>query len=199
MESAGAHHGKKVSAPALAIEAVEVDDHCVGSRWTVGDMEYLARLIAIIAMGQARHAARIVAELQPSEPAINAAALRMDAKQRLAISGKSQDERDAARWHRDGLIFEAISWIAARQTAEGEALLKDPHISATTQGLDGLMIELDPEGMAVARATIFEDKCSTSPRAKFRDEILPTFKNYHVNRRASGHSRLRGAVPGGPV
>src|SRR5216684_4148826 len=44
------------------------------------------------------------------------------------------------RWQRDGFIFEAISWIAARQTHGERALLKDPHVSATSQGLDGLMI-----------------------------------------------------------
>jgi hypothetical protein len=56
--------------PALAIEAVEVDAHCIGSRWTAVDIDHLARIIAIIAMGQATHAARIIAELVPSEPAV---------------------------------------------------------------------------------------------------------------------------------
>ena len=46
------------------------------------------------------------------------------------------------RWQRDGFIFEAISWIAARQACGERALLEDPHVSATSQGLDGLMIEL---------------------------------------------------------
>lgn len=170
---------------ALNIEACKVNEHCVGSRWEVLDTNYLARIIAIIAMGQAVHAAQIIADLLPAAPAINEEALREDAKLRLSIKGDTKDAQDASRWHRDGLIFEAISWIAARQEASGEVLLKDPHISATTQGLDGLMIELDEEGTAITRVTIFEDKCSGDPRGKFRDEVLPAFSAYHRNRRAS--------------
>lgn len=37
---------------ALAIEQVEVDEQCTGSRWTVVDIDRLARIIAIIAMWQ---------------------------------------------------------------------------------------------------------------------------------------------------
>ncbi len=171
--------------PALKIEACKVNEHCVGSRWEVSDADYLARVIAIIAMGQAIHAGQIIAKLSPAAPAINKEALRDDAKLRLSIKGDTKDAQDASRWHRDGLIFEAISWIAARQVADGEVLLKDPHISATTQGLDGLMIELDEENKEITRVTIFEDKCSADPRRKFRDEVLPAFEAYHRNNRAS--------------
>jgi hypothetical protein len=171
--------------PALIIEPVEVDADCVGSRWTAADIDHLARIIAIIAMGQAAHAARIIAELLPSEPAIHYAALQADARQRLSIVGRKKEQRETSRYRRDGLIFEAISWAAAHQATAGKALLRDPHLSSTTQGLDGLMIELDEAGTAVARATIFEDKCSEHPRHMFRYEILPAFRVYHDNKRAS--------------
>ena len=170
---------------ALKIEACKINEHCVGLRWEVADAEYLARVVAIIAMGQAIHAAQIIIDLAPAAPTINDEALREDAKLRLSIKGDTKEAQDASRWHRDGLIFEAISWIAARQAAKGEVLLKDPHISATTQGLDGLLIELDEAGTAITRATIFEDKCSGDPRRKFREEVLPAFALYHKNKRAS--------------
>jgi hypothetical protein len=67
-----------------------------------------------------------------------------------------------------GEIIEA--WIAARQIAGPAVLLKDPHLKSTTQGIDGLMIELDPGTSQVTRATICEDKCSENPRKMFRDE-----------------------------
>ena len=127
--------------------------------------ELLAKLIAIIAMGQAKHAARIITEFLPAEPPLKFDALREDAKQRLSVTGNTPAEaRKPRRWHRDGLMFEAISWIAAKQCATAGVLMKDPHMSATTQGLDGLMIELDEQGKTVVRATILEDKCSNSPR-----------------------------------
>jgi hypothetical protein len=130
-------------------------------------------------MGQATHAARILAELLPAEPAITHDALKDDAKRRLSLDGRSEERR----YHRDGLIFETISWAAAQQATKGKALLRDPHLNSTTQGLDGLMLELDENG--INRATIFEDKCSEHPRTKFRDEIMPAFKGHHENKRAA--------------
>ena len=185
---------------AISTAACKVNEHCVGDHWTVGDFDLLARLIAIIAMGQAKHAARIITELQPAVPALTLDVLRADAKQRLTVTGDTPEKQDAHRWHRDGLVFEAISWIAARQGAAANVLMRDPHISATTQGLDGLMIELDEKGAIVVRATILEDKCSNDPRRKFRDEVLPAFRNYHASRRASElvaatSSLLDGRIP----
>jgi hypothetical protein len=90
-----------------------------------------------------------------------------------------------SRYHRDGLIFEAISWAAAHQATGGKALIRDPHLSSTTQGLDGLMIELDESGAGIKRATILEDKCSENPRRMFRDEIIPAFKAHHEDARAA--------------
>jgi hypothetical protein len=151
-------------------------------------------------MGQAKHVARIIADLQPAVPPLTIELLRADAKQRLTVTGDTPEKQDAHRWHRDGLIFEAISWIAARQGAAANVLMRDPHISATTQGLDGLMIELDEKGETVVRATILEDKCSNDPRRKFRDEVLPAFQNYHAGKRASElvaatSSLLDGRIP----
>lgn len=168
---------------ALTIAEVVVDDHCIAHCWTPGSTAMLARLVAIIAMGQAAHAARIITGLAPAEPRLDHAALREAAKVSLSLAGETEQQRDALRAHRDGFIFESISWIAAQQSTNGAALLRDPHIKATTQGLDGLMLERNEEG-EISQATIFEDKCTTNPRAKFRDEILPAFKAHHENKRA---------------
>ena len=177
--SAAGHDG------VLGITKVDINEHCTGSRWTAADLDLLARIIAIIAMGQATHAAQIINELLPAEPAINDEALSADAKQVLSISGKTDKERDVSRYHRDGLIFEAISWASAQQATNGKALLRDPHIKSTTQGLDGLMIELEDEHSEIRRVTIFEDKCSDNPRRMFRDEIMPAFLTYHEQSRAN--------------
>ena len=170
---------------ALTIEEVDINEHCTGSRWSVDNLNLLARIISIITMGQAAHAAQIIAELAPAEPAINNEALRADAKKALSIKGGTDNKRRASRYHRDGLIFEVISWVAAQHATKGKALLRDPHIKSTTQGLDGLMIELDETLSTISRATIFEDKCSENPRRVFRDEIMDAFLTYHKKSRAS--------------
>jgi hypothetical protein len=176
---------KTRGAAALTIEAVAVNADCTGRRWTAADIEKLARIIAVIAMGQAAHAARIITELLPFEPAIDDAALRSNAKRRLSVTGKTEKQREVSRYHRDGLIFEAISWAVAQQETAGKALLRDPHLTSTTQGLDGLMIELDAAGKAVTRTTIFEDKCSQDPDHTFSYKIMPAFQAHHENQRAA--------------
>ena len=105
----------------------------IGDRWEAKDESRLARLIAIIAMGQAAHAAKIIAELRPADPAVSHKALKAAARHQLSITGDTPERRDASRWRRDGFIFETISWIAARQDGGETALLKDPHIKSTTR------------------------------------------------------------------
>lgn len=169
---------------ALTTESVPVADDCVGDRWTIRNEDQLAKLVAVIAMGQALHATKIIRELQPAAPAITHTTLLDAAKRQVQVSGQTKDQQDAARWRRDGFLFEAISWIAARQSAGPRTYLRDPHLKSTTQGIDGLMVELDPEQPEVLRATIFEDKCSDDPRRRFREEVLPAFKEHHRNARA---------------
>jgi hypothetical protein len=168
---------------ALSIETVAIDADCVGDRWAVENADRLARIIAIIAMGQSTHAANIIHQLQIPSPAINHDALIKEAKRQLQIVGTNKDEQNASRWRRDGFIFEAISWIAAKQANGSTAFLKDPHLKSTTQGIDGLMIEVDPAGIEVIRATIFEDKCSGDPRKMFRDDVMKAFQDHHNNSR----------------
>lgn len=164
---------------------VPIDVHCVGDRWIAEDQVQLARLVAIIAMGQAAHAAHILRQLLPAQPAFTTDELREEAKLHLMVQeGKAVPRTGYPRWQRDGFIFETISWIAARQTCGASALLKDPHVSATSQGLDGLMLELTENKSKVTRTTVFEDKCTEDPRKMFRDSVIQGFLDRHGNKRS---------------
>jgi len=163
---------------------VQVDTDVSGLDWKVTDVAALARLIAVVALGQAQHAARIIGELEPASPAFSDADLIADAKIQMRIRGATDDQRQASRMHRDGFLFECMSWIVARQSAGDRTFLKDPHIDATSHGLDGLIIELHETKPVVLRATICEDKCTANPRRKFRQEVLKTFDEHHRNKRA---------------
>jgi hypothetical protein len=140
------------------------------------------------------HAAKIIEGLSPTSSAITAASLTDAAKRQLRIVGKTDDQKDASRWRRDGFLFEAISWIAARQGGTSRIYMKDPHIKSTTQGIDGLMIELAASAPEITAATIFEDKCSEHPRAIFRQDVMKAFGDHHKNLRGpelvSGASAL---------
>lgn len=169
----------------LTSEAVPIDGDSTGVRWRATNTSALARLIVMMAMGQAAYAAHILATLSPAGPAINTAQLRTEAKIKFTVEEPPKKPRSGyPRWQRDGLIFEAISWLVARQTHPA-SLLKAPHVSATTQGLDGLMIELNPSKTGIARTTIFEDKCTDDPRGTFLGKVLPEFKKRHNNERSA--------------
>lgn len=169
---------------AIQSTVVEVDTDVTGLDWEVIDLSALARTVAVVALGQAQHAARIIKELEPAVPAFSAAELIEDAKGQMLIRGETEEARKASRFHRDGFLFECMSWIVARQSADDRTFLKDPHIDATSHGLDGLVIELHPIHPVLMRATICEDKCTGSPRRKFRREVMKTFDEHHQNKRA---------------
>lgn len=170
----------------LATSTCLIDVDSVGERWHVVNDDQIARLIAIIAMGQAAQANHILAELLPAEPAFSLPELRAEAKVRLTVQDTKQTSRNGyPRWHRDGFIFEAISWIAARQVHGKLALLKDPHVSATSQGLDGLMLELVTDKSQISRTTIFEDKCTDDPIDTFKKKVIPAFRDRHENKRSA--------------
>lgn len=170
----------------LTTEACLIDDDCTGERWQVVDDEQLARLIAIIAMGQAAQASHILSELLPATPAFTLPELRAEAKIRLTVQDEKKTPRTGyPRWQRDGFVFEAISWIAARQVHGKAAYMKDPHVSATSQGLDGLMLELSSDRSRINRTTVFEDKCSDDPISTFKNKVIPAFRDRHENKRSA--------------
>ncbi|MEX1030752.1 MAG: hypothetical protein WDZ91_12020 [Paenibacillaceae bacterium] len=178
--------------PALSSVTVEVDDNVTGHLWSVEDMGNLAKLIALIALGQAQHAAEIILALEPLAPAISIPELYHEAQEQLRIRGTTEDQKKVSRYHRDGFLFECMSWIIARQSADNHTYLKDPHISSTTQGLDGLMIQMNPVESVVVQTTICEDKCTQNPRKMFRDEVLVAFSDHHQSKR--GRDLLANAV-----
>lgn len=172
----------------LPLETISclIDDNCIGERWQVLDDEQLARIIAIIAMGQVAQASHILSELLPATPAFTLPELSAEAKTRLTVQEVKQAPRVGyPRWQRDGFIFEAISWIAARQVHGQTAYMKDPHVSATTQGLDGLMLELSGDKSQIDRTTVFEDKCTEDPVSTFNDKVIPAFRDRHENKRSA--------------
>lgn len=169
---------------ALKITGFPIDDDCVGSKWKVENEDQLARLIAIVVMGQAAQAAHIIDELLPAAPAFTNEALKKEAVIKFTVQEVSQTPRMGyPRIQRDGLIFEIISWIAAKQVSGEKCFLKDPHTSSTSQGLDGIMIELNEDGSEILKSTIFEDKCTDNPRDTFTQKVIPGFLDRHGNTR----------------
>jgi hypothetical protein len=56
--------------------------------------------------------------------------------------------------HRDGWMFQTISWLAANR-ANPTAAIRAPHMILAHKGFDGLQIEIDVSSGLVTAAVIF--------------------------------------------
>jgi len=173
----------------ITCTTVPIDADSTGDRWHITDENELARLVGLVARCEFGHVETILngntagaitydaaQEAEIKQKALNALTIPVD-----VATGK--EVRGTAKWHRDGFLFEAISWIAARKSAPQEALLRDPHIGATTQGLDGLMIELNAAKDDISATTVFEDKCTENARHTFAYVTMPALKAHQVSSR----------------
>ena len=186
----------------ISSTTIEISDHCVGDRWAINDEDELAKLVALITKAQAIHAQNILLGIV-SDPIVFDAdqeeEIRQSAIDALTVPKDihGAEIRCTKKWHRDGVLFEAISWIVARMH-HPDAIMRDPHISPTTQGLDGLMIELSPDMEDVLSTVIFEDKCVENAKYTFRHDTLPALQRFHVNSRKvleSASTILQTALP----
>ena len=82
-----------------------------GYIWTLKSEDHLACLVARVYLGHYLHVENILAKLNPKAPSFGGAAAK-EAKAKLLVKAGEDP------WHRDGLLFQAISWVAAHQAAD---------------------------------------------------------------------------------
>jgi hypothetical protein len=147
---------------------------CYGNAWTVLDEDALAHQIARVALGQSRHVQKILAGAALGAPPTtqNAAA---GAVELLTVAGGDP-------WHRDGWMFQVLSWIAANRATPG-GVIRAPHMILAHKGFDGLQLEINKQTGDVTAAIIFEDKATDNPRATIRDDVWPEFSAFEAGDR----------------
>jgi hypothetical protein len=160
----------------LTIADFPAAPECHGTQWTVTDQDALAALVATVLVGRADHAARVLEGVQQN-------AFNVSAAMRAALHDQLHPANDATKWHRDGVLFEIICWVAARMTAAPNDIISNPHVMSTQQGADTIRVHFDPATRNVSLATIFEQKCTTNARAHFRDRVVPAFKDWMAGKR----------------
>ena len=147
---------------------------CSGNSWEVTNEEVLARQIASVALGQSRHVERVLAGAGlgplPDVPSAATAAIEM-----LTVDGVDSS-------HRDGWMFQVMSWIAAHRADPG-GLIRAPQMQLAQKGFDGLQLRLDHDNQVVAAAVIFEDKATSNPRDTIRDQVWPEFSKLEHGKR----------------
>lgn len=147
----------------LTLTPIDHDDLCHGWRWEIADEADLARKVAMVALGQYRHVAQILAGVDkaPMPTRRDAAAAAIS---RLTVPAGGDP------WHRDGWVFQTISWIAAHRTEKG-VVARAPHAIPAHKGFDGMQLRLDKKGKSVTALVVFEDKATDSPRKTVRDDV----------------------------
>lgn len=145
-----------------------------GCTWEVEDVDRLAAQIAAVAVGQSRHIERVIAGAQLGPPATQATTIA-GALALLTVVGGDPS-------HRDGWLFQVMSWLAAH-TAVPAGLIRAPHMQLAHKGFDGLQLELDADTGTVTAAVIFEDKATSNPRDTIREEVWPEFANLEAGAR----------------
>lgn len=153
----------------IALTVHTTGDICSGHTWIIEDKAELARMISLIALGRAKHVERILTEAglttPPSSDRQSQAAIKM-----LTVPAESDP------WHRDGWMFQIMSWIAARKSSPN-SVLKTPQMILAHKGYDGLELILNKTGTAAKSLTIYEDKATEHPRSTIRKEVWPEFKS----------------------
>ncbi|ACB33044.1 conserved hypothetical protein [Leptothrix cholodnii SP-6] len=140
-----------------------------GYTWAVTDEQLLAELIARVALGQARHVNKILLNIGTALPVPVDDAWAAAAKMLTVPVGTEP-------WHRDGWMFQVMSWLSAHK-AGSKSLINTPQMIFAQKGFDGIQLDFDPVG-AISAVVIFEDKATDNPRKTIRDEVWPEFEEY---------------------
>lgn len=145
---------------------------CYGHSCQIADEQKLADYIARVALGQASNVMRILkdADLLPSTPRESC----ISGAKKLLTKNNNKDPS-----HRDGWMFQVMSWIAANVAANvvtPRPIIRNPHMIHAHKGFDGLQINIDPENLGNLAVVIFEDKATINPREVIRNDVWNGFK-----------------------
>ncbi|MEH2555450.1 hypothetical protein V1286_002979 [Bradyrhizobium algeriense] len=159
----------------ITFSVIGSKDDWAGSSWTITNDNELAELVAKVALGQSRYVRRVLKETGFAVP---------DAKEtELAGALKLLTSTDPKQpWHRDGWMFQVISWIAAN-LQDPNGLIAHPHMIHAHKGFDGIHVKLDPKTKEVTCVVICEEKATDNARKMVRDRIWKEFEGMQKGER----------------
>lgn len=140
----------------ITFTAIGNKDDWSGSSWTIADDDELSTLVAKVALGQARYVRRVLKETGFPVPDPKETELAGAVKLLTANNPKEP-------WHRDGWLFQVMSWIAANLQNPG-SLIAPPHMIHAHKGFDGIHVTVDPKTSEVTSVVICEEKATDNAR-----------------------------------
>lgn len=140
-----------------------------GFTWEVVDENLLSEYIARVALGQARHVQKILLAVGATFPIPVDDAWTAATKMLTVPVGIDP-------WHRDGWMFQVMSWLAALKAGPA-SLINTPQMIFAQKGFDGIQLDFDLTG-AISAVVIFEDKATDNPRQTIHNDVWPEFAEY---------------------
>jgi len=153
------------------------NSHCLGFHWSIPDEDRLAELVAELLLGHHRHIRKILNFESSSSPS-RVSCIRAEKIKKILqdvphinLPHTEQDKR----YHRDGWLFQMISWIAIRQH-DPTVLTAIPHTQPAAKGFDNLVVEVS-DGRLVG-VIVGEDKATENPRKTITSKIWPDIDDF---------------------
>lgn len=140
---------------------------CNFSEWIIGkkNRAKLIEIIAYLYLRQEENAQRVINALEPRRRVSKGRVAQNVVRKLTAPRAEdvelfrsgTDEQKEAARKrirtsviHRDGLLFQHISWVAAR-LALPNGYMTSPHVRQADKGFDGFIIELEDGGREIKR------------------------------------------------
>lgn len=159
----------------LTLNPIRHGTLCHGSRWIVTNEDDLAKKVAWLALGQIRHVTAILSGVDKRPPATRADTAA-EAIRLLSVPD------DKPPYHRDGWVFQAISWIAAHRGEVG-AVIRAPQMMHADKGFDGFQLRLDESAQEITAVVIFEDKATENPRSTIAGDVWKGIRDLECGHR----------------
>lgn len=162
---------------------------CEFTEWSINasERDRLVEVLAYLYLRQEENATRVISALTPRKLASRGkiadnvirkltAPLPQDladlASPDAEIQRKAKDRIKTSIYHRDGLLFQHISWIVAKK-ASPRGVMTSPHVRNADKGFDGFVMELDQHQETIEAVILCEDKASEAPRNLITQSVWP--------------------------
>jgi hypothetical protein len=141
---------------------------CEAFRIVIDDELKLSEFVARVLVGHARWVSYVLKELHSGFTIASSKNQRKSAKNILLNNIPD---------HRDGLIYQIISWIALHKTEGHSIIIRFPHLIPAHKGFDGIHLHLNNESTEIIKVIVSEEKATKNPRDTVRNKIWPEFND----------------------
>jgi len=148
----------------------------IGHKAAIIDEDKLVQWVAYTLIAKHNHILKIISSTMPGSN-ITAKDSVIKSIIKNILHAKQND-------HRDGLLFQHISWILSVLKKGDKDIFSAPHCRVADKGQDSIAIHFDENNTVVA-VSICEDKATINVRKTIRDKVYPEFLDYELGNRDS--------------